>query len=105
MPAFRKREKRVGLHLPVEVSGTDASGATFLEKTRTRNVSGAGCCFEGTRHLVVGCRLNLSIHLPGPLRRHFGGRAIYRVRSVVCRVERMEGESFARIGVRFLGEA
>jgi hypothetical protein len=99
-----EREKRMGLHLPVEVRGEDAAGARFTEYTRSINVSGGGICFESHRTIAVGARLHLSIELPMSLRRHFGNRDVFRARAVVCRVERFEGEAAARIGARFLGE-
>jgi hypothetical protein len=99
-----EREKRVGLHLPVEVQGEDAGGVRFTEHTRSLNVSGGGICFESHRQVAVGARIHLAIELPVSLRRHFGDRDVYRARAVVCRVERFEGEDAARIGARFLGE-
>jgi len=100
-----QREKRVGLHLPVEVRGEDASGTRFTEFTRSVNVSGGGVCFESHRFISVGARLELAIELPVSLRHHFGDKDVYRARAVVCRVERFEGEHASRIGARFLGEA
>ena len=35
-----EREKRVALHLPVEVRGEDVAGVRFTEHTRSLNVSG-----------------------------------------------------------------
>ncbi len=99
-----EREKRVALHLPVEVRGEDAAGARFTEHTRSLNVSGGGICFESHRPLAVGARLHLSIELPVNLRRHFGDKDVYRARAVVCRVERSSGPEAARIGARFLRE-
>ena len=99
-----EREKRVGLHLPVEVQGEDGGGVRFTEYTRSVNVSGGGICFESHRQISVGARLRLSIDLPVSLRRHFGDQDVYRARAVVCRVERFEGEETARVGARFLGE-
>jgi hypothetical protein len=99
-----QREKRVGLHLPVEVRGEDTSGARFTEVTRTVNVSGGGVCFESHRAIAIGARLQLAIELPPALRRHFGDSETYRARAVVCRVERFEGEPASRIGARFLAE-
>ncbi len=103
--SLMQREKRVSLHLPVEVHGEDTAGARFTEYTRSVNVSGGGICFESHRLVAVGARLELAIELPPSLRRHFGDREIYRARAVVCRVERLEGEQLGRVGARFLGEA
>jgi hypothetical protein len=104
MITLTEREKRVGLHLPLDVSGQDAAGSPFAESTHSVNISGGGICFETQHHLLVGSRLTLHIQLPPALRKHFRGRAIYRCRAVVCRVERFEGQALTRIGARFLGE-
>ncbi len=105
MSVMTEREKRLGLNLPVAVTGTDAAGAPFEESTRSVNVSGGGICFESRRKLLVGQQIRLRIELPPPLRRHFGGRSAYRARAVVCRVEQFEGEPGARVGARLLSEA
>jgi PilZ domain-containing protein len=105
MPETVDREKRLGLHLPMEVSGTEASGHAFTESTRSVNISGGGICFESARHLLVGTRVMLQIRLPPSLQKRFGGRELYTVRAVICREENFDGEAVHRIGARFLGEA
>lgn len=102
--SLASRQKRVGLHLPLEVGGRDAGGSRFSDATKTVNVSGGGLAFETQRDLAMGSRLDLSIELPPPLRHHFGGKATYAVKAVVCRVERLQGAATARVGVRFLAE-
>lgn len=104
MPDTAARERRLGLHMPLHVSGEDAGGKRFREAAASRNISGGGICFETHRHLLVGSRLELQIRIPPRLRSRFGDRRLYRVRAVVCRVENFEGEQAARIGARFLGE-
>jgi len=99
-----QREKRVGLHLAVEVQGEDVAGVSFNEATRSLNVSGGGICFESQRQIAVGARLQLAIVVPPALRHHFGNLEVYRARAVVCRVERVGSESVNRVGARFLGE-
>jgi hypothetical protein len=98
------RQKRVGLHLPVEMRGEDASGRPFTELTRSVNISGGGILFESHRRVAIGSRIVLAIELPVSLRRHFGNRDVYRARAVVCRVEELEGREVRRVGARFLGE-
>jgi hypothetical protein len=98
------RHTRVGLELAVDVSGRDARAHRFFEGTRTLNVSGGGICFESRHNLLVGARVDLNISVPPKLRAKFGGRATYRVRALVCRVERPLGEDIYRVGARFLGE-
>lgn len=104
MPVRIDREKRLGLHLPLDLSGSDAAGHEFTEETRTLNISGGGICFESSNHLLVGSAIWLRIHLPPALQGRFGGQEIYSVRAVVCRLENFEGESLHRVGARFLGE-
>ena len=104
MTETASRQKRVGLHLPLEVGGSDARGGRFSDTARTLNVSGGGLAFETGRDLPMGSRLDLRIELPPALRHHFGGKAVYEVRAVVCRVERPQGAAISRIGVRFLDE-
>jgi len=87
MVEITDRGKRVGLRLPVDVSGRDVSGSPFAESTESVNVSGGGLCFETQRTLGVGSRLTLHIQLPPALRKHFGDKPVYRARGVVCRVE------------------
>lgn len=104
MAQITDRERRVGLHLPLEVNGQDAAGTAFRESARTVNISGGGLCFETRRDLSIGARLALQIELPPALQKHFGGKATYKARAVVCRAERVSDQDAARIGVRFLGE-
>jgi hypothetical protein len=87
----------------MQVAGQDASGAAFAETTRSINVSGGGICFECRQPLPAGARIELALELPKPLRAHFGGMPVYRVRAVVCRVERPGDQHLWRVGARFLG--
>lgn len=87
MPELFDRERRLGLELPIEVRGRDSAGAAFAESGVTVNVSSGAVCFETGRRHEVGAPLDVEIALPEPLRRHFEGRASYRSRAVVYRVE------------------
>jgi hypothetical protein len=104
MKTLTERARRLGLHLSFDVSGKDAGGTPFTQTARTLNISGGGVLFESPRNLLVGSRLVLHIQIPPRLRKHFGSRPLYRVRAVVCRVERFQDEAMSRIGARFLGE-
>jgi hypothetical protein len=59
MPDITDREKRVGLQLPLDVSGLDVVGTPFSESTRSVNVSGGGFCFDTSRKLAVGSRVTV----------------------------------------------
>jgi hypothetical protein len=104
MPTTRPRSRRLGLALPVVVTGHDDRGRAFEEQAETRNISAGGLCFETARRLPIGARLEIDIRLSPALRPRFGGRARYAVRAVVCRIENFAGEDHYRVGVRFLGD-
>ena len=99
------RARRVNLRLPVEIRGQDAAGAPFIESTISLNVSSGGICFESEHPVEIGARLLVAIRLPPSLRHHFDGRAVYRTDSVVCRAQRLEGQSAYQVGARFLQES
>lgn len=104
MTTLTARNRRVGLELPLEVRGSDSSDESFVEMTRSVNVSGGGLLFKTERSLIVGTALRISIQVPPALRRHFFGKAVYKVRAVICRVERFQEDPVSRVGVRFVGE-
>jgi hypothetical protein len=104
MPTIVDRQKRRGLRLPLNVTGRDTRGAPFAERAQTVNISGGGLCFESVRQLPVGSRIDLRIQVPPPLRSHFGGRAVYAVRAVVCRLESIEAGATFRVGARFVAD-
>jgi hypothetical protein len=104
MSVITQREKRVELSLPLHVSGQEGSGKRFTESTRTLNISGGGILFESRRRPLVGSRVVLNIELPPGLRKRFGNRPVYRVRAVICRLERFQEGETSRIGARFLAE-
>ncbi|HJS58719.1 MAG TPA: PilZ domain-containing protein [Vicinamibacteria bacterium] len=99
------RKKRLELHLAMKVRGADEGGHSFDEDTQTRNLSAGGLCFESRHHVPVGCRVSLEIAIPGAMRKHFGGQAVYAVNAVVCRVERFEDGDVSRVGARFIGHS
>jgi hypothetical protein len=104
MVGITDRARRISLNLSIEVTGSDASGAPFVEATRSLNLSGGGVLFETVQNLLVGSQVGLKILLPAPLRKHFGGHSEYRARAVICRVERFQGGAVSRVGARFLGD-
>lgn len=103
-PEGLRHDHRLGLRLPVELAGEDASGRRFVEETRSLNISGGGILITTSHALQIGARLLLHVELPVVLRRHFGGRATYHCRAAVCRVEPAANGREWRVGARFLGE-
>lgn len=63
-PRLTDRSRRMGLFLPVTVSGSDLGGRSFTEATRTLNISGGGLAFETRRRLEVGSRLLMEVRIP-----------------------------------------
>jgi c-di-GMP-binding flagellar brake protein YcgR len=60
----RRREKRVQVHLPVEIRGTDRSGKQFDERTTSENLCRGGVAFTLSRELELGALLEINIPLP-----------------------------------------
>jgi hypothetical protein len=60
----RRKEKRVQVHLPVEIRGTDRNGARFDETTTSENLCRGGVAFTLSRELDLGAMLDISIPLP-----------------------------------------
>jgi len=102
MVSIAERRKRIDLHLDATLQAEDEAGHAFSEETRTRNISASGLSFESRHHLPIGGRVHLEIRIPEPLRKHFGGQALYRAEAIVCRVERFEDAQLSRVGARFV---
>lgn len=94
----RRREKRVEVHLPVEIRGTDRSGAPFNEVTTSENLCRGGVAFTLSRELDLGSMLEISIPLP---RGGKQGQNDFATRGQIRHVSR-SGKSLV-FGVAFLG--
>jgi PilZ domain len=57
-----RRSPRIRLQVPVFVRGTDASGAEFIELTKTLNISATGACITSA-HII---RPDQVVHLTIP---------------------------------------
>lgn len=64
-PPSTRRSPRIRLQVPVFVRGMDASGAEFIELTKTLNISATGACITSA-HII---RPDQVVHLtiPAPL--------------------------------------
>jgi hypothetical protein len=58
----RRRERRVPVHLPIVVRGTDSTGFSFEEHTSSENLCRGGAAFATRYPLDLGIRLE--IHIP-----------------------------------------
>jgi c-di-GMP-binding flagellar brake protein YcgR len=59
----RRRERRVPVHLPMMVRGTDRLGATFEERTSSENLCRGGVAFATRYLLELGT--HVEIRIPG----------------------------------------
>lgn len=61
-----RRSPRIRLQVPVFVRGTDASGAEFIELTKTLNISATGACITSTHLIRPEQLVHLTIPAPSP---------------------------------------
>jgi PilZ domain len=62
IPALeRRRERRVPVHLPIVVRGTDLTGMSFEEHTSSENLCRGGAAFATRYSLSLGIHLEIQI--------------------------------------------
>ena len=61
-----RRSPRIRLQVPVFVRGTDASGAEFIELTKTLNISATGACITSAHIIRPDQVVHLTIPAPSP---------------------------------------
>lgn len=66
-PTSTRLSPRLRLQVPVFVRGADASGAEFLELTKTLNISARGACITSDHILRLDQVIHLTIPAPSPL--------------------------------------
>lgn len=57
----RRRERRVPVHLPIVVRGTDLTGMSFEEHTSSENLCHGGAAFATRYPLNLGIQLEIQI--------------------------------------------
>jgi hypothetical protein len=62
----RRRVPRIRLQIPMFVRGTDAAGETFLDLSRTVDISAGGAYLALTRSIRTNELLSLTIPAPPP---------------------------------------
>jgi hypothetical protein len=65
-PPSTRRSPRIRLQVPVFVRGTDASGAEFIELTKTLNISATGACIASIHIMRPDQIVHLTIPAPSP---------------------------------------
>ena len=96
----RRQERRIVVHLPMLVLGTDHAGMRFEENTESENVCRAGAAFA-TRH-VLDLGANLEIHIPLP-RQRSESESDFSTRGRVVHVAPGKSERERIVGVQFTG--
>jgi hypothetical protein len=99
----RRLDRRVKVHLPMEIRGTDGSGQPFLETTQSVNVSRRGAAFILRREIDRGANLEIRI----PPSRAAAGKEAEEFSTVgrVVYVRNIEGAIDLLIGVEFTGRS
>jgi hypothetical protein len=60
----RRSERRIVVHLPIQVRGTDREGVRFEETTQSENLCRSGAAFAIQRELDLGADIDITIPLP-----------------------------------------
>ena len=63
-PAERRRSPRIRLQIPMFVRGVDASGAEFLDLTKTLDISATGAFLASSRLLRTDHVVHLTVPAP-----------------------------------------
>jgi len=61
-----RRSSRIRIQVPVFLRGSDASGAEFIELTKTLNISATGACITSIHVLRPEQTVQLTIPAPSP---------------------------------------
>jgi len=61
-----RRSSRLRIQVPVFLRGSDASGAEFIELTKTLNISATGACITSVHLLHPDQTVQLTIPAPSP---------------------------------------
>jgi len=91
----RRRERRIRVHLPIRVTGTDRGGAKFDEHTTSENICRGGLAFILSRELDLD--VDVEIQIPEPRK----GKGPFATRGRVRHIE--ANEAGLVIGVQFTG--
>jgi len=67
VPSSQQRQSpRIRIQIPVFLRGTDALGTSFIELTKTLNISATGACIASSHLLQLEQVIQLTIPTPSP---------------------------------------
>jgi c-di-GMP-binding flagellar brake protein YcgR len=94
-----RREKRIRLALPVQLSVIQDDGSTIREKeAKLRDLSKGGCAVIHERELPIGSRVAVQITLDEEHAAKFGNQQL-SARGVICRIQKQDAEFL--LSIRF----
>lgn len=100
IPTERRRSPRLRLQIPLFIRGQDASGAEFVDLSKTLDISGTGAFLLCTRMLRDDRVLQLTIPAPSPTPSSSLPPETPPIQARVCR-QKSAGELHL-VGVEFL---
>ena len=100
--AERRKAYRMGMALPVRVTGFTDEGAAWEEVSSTEDVSQSGLSFRLHRQVELGQLLALSLPMPKRLREFDLNEETYRVYGLVRGIVHKDDRE--RVGVMFFGK-
>jgi PilZ domain len=96
----RRRSPRIRLQVPVFIRGTDNYGESFLDLSRTLDISAAGAYLASSRSIRSNEILSLTIPAPPPTA---SGTVPAAMAPMQARVRRLQAAGdVTRVGVEFL---
>jgi hypothetical protein len=96
----RRGSPRIRLQVPVFLRGSDASGAEFIELTKTLNICATGACIASTHMLRPDQTVHLTVPAPSPTS---SGLVPSETPPIAARVLRQEAAGDMRLfGLEFL---
>jgi hypothetical protein len=96
----RRRERRVPVHLPIVVRGTDLTGASFEERTSSENLCRGGAAFVTRYPLHLGIQLEIKIPVPPTAASQ---DTEFSTRGRIVHLKQGSGEHELIVGVEFTG--
>jgi hypothetical protein len=94
----QRKDRRMRVHLPVEVRGTDRNGQRFDERTQCSDLCRQGAAFPLSHDLEIGAEVDIFIPITRPGHQ---GAADFSTQARVRHVRTAEGTRV--IGVEFIG--
>ncbi len=99
--ARQRSERRISVHLPLRVRGTDARGFSFEEDTASENLCRSGAAFRTRFDVAIGSNLEIRIPMPGATMRR--AELDFQTKGRVVHVSESQPDGERLVGVQFVG--